>query len=74
MGEVSLQKSFPYSGRMCRLLRRRSDYCHRVAIFSYSCPNWLACLTSIVSLGQGYCCSIVLELCDTRIRERASII
>ena len=33
MGEVSLQKSFPYSGRMCRLLRRRSDYCHRVAIF-----------------------------------------
>ena len=32
-GEVFLQKSFPYSGHMCRLLRRRSDYCHRVAIF-----------------------------------------
>ena len=32
MGEVSLQKSFPYSGCMCRLLRQRSDYCHRVAM------------------------------------------
>ena len=39
MGEVSLQKSFPYSGRMCRLLRRRSDYCHRVAIFVQRFPK-----------------------------------
>ena len=31
MGEVSSEKSFPYCGRMCRLLRRRSDYCHRSA-------------------------------------------
>ena len=33
MSEVSLQKSLPYCCRMCRLLRQRSDYCHRVAIF-----------------------------------------